>query len=129
MPLFLASFNTTRGSVLSCILDVFPAVQPIMLIVFSHFYYVPSPRTKSSLLWRDQMLSSEACSPQHSSHCRMVLTWVAGLPRAASPKKTQTQKIITSENCCPETKMSAARATYLCARRGIYVITWFIAHS
>lgn len=43
MPLFLASFNATRGSLLICFLVVFPAVQPIMLIVFSHFYYILSP--------------------------------------------------------------------------------------
>lgn len=39
MPLFLASFNAAGGG-LTCFLDVFPAVQPIMVIVFSHFYYI-----------------------------------------------------------------------------------------
>jgi len=128
MPLFLASFNATRGSVLTYFLDVFPADQPIKLITFSHFYYIPSPfsGTKKWLLWRAQMLSPETCSPQQGSHRRMALTWLLGSPRAASPEKTQREKITTSENSFPESKMSAASATCLCLSRGIYVLTRFM---
>lgn len=64
MPLFLASFNATWGSILTCFLEAFPAVQPIMVIVFSHSYYIshpPFPPGQNKwLLLRNQMLSLQS---------------------------------------------------------------------
>lgn len=38
MPLFLASFNSARGCLFLCFLDVFPVVQPMLLMIFHEFF-------------------------------------------------------------------------------------------